>query len=148
MRLVRRKTRGTNEAQWDPMHPIPPQLVSGFDVVIHLSGEKVAGRWTESKKDRIRESRVFSTDFLAQALAKAENRPGVFLCASAIGYYGNRGERVSTERSLSGDALLSEVCREWEFAVAPASYAGLRTVSLRTGIVLSRSDGELQQMLL
>ena len=148
MRLVRRKARGAKEAQWDPMHPIPPQLVSGFDVVIHLSGEKVAGRWTESKKDRIRESRVFSTDFLAQALAKAENRPGVFLCASAIGYYGNRGDEVLTEASLSGDGFLSEVCREWEFAAEPASDAGIRTVSLRTGIVLSRNGGALKQMLL
>src|SRR5260370_10481182 len=111
MRLVPRKARGANEAQWGPMHPIPPQLVSGFDVVIHLSGEKVAGRWTESKKDRIRESRVFSTGFLAQALAKAENRPSVFLCASAIGYYGNRGDQVLTNASIAGHGFLPEVSR-------------------------------------
>jgi uncharacterized protein (TIGR01777 family) len=147
-RLVRRMARNNTERQWDPTRTIPPQLVSGFDAVIHLSGENIAGRWTEQKKCRIRESRVFSTDFLAQALAKAEHPPDTFICASATGYYGNRGDETLTEESVSGDGFLPEVCREWEFATETASDAGIRTVNLRTGIVLSRTGGALKQMLL
>src|SRR5690242_20362738 len=87
-RLVRREPRNQQEIRWDPMQPPPPQLVSGFDAVFHLSGESVAGRWTESKKRRIRDSRVISTRNLANAMAIAEKKPRTFLCASAIGYYG------------------------------------------------------------
>ena len=147
-RLVRQKPRSAKELQWDPTSPIPPDLVSGFDAVIHLSGENVAGRWTEQKKCRIRESRIFTTDFLAMALAKTERKPGTFICASAIGYYGNRGDEVLTEDSLSGDGFFPEVCREWEFATEPAADIGIRVVNLRTGIVLSREGGALKQMLL
>jgi uncharacterized protein len=147
-RLVRRKPGGPNELHWDPTGPISPGLVSGFDAVIHLSGENVAGRWTEQKKCRIRESRIFTTDFLAMALAKTERKPGTFICASAIGYYGNRGDEVLTEDSLSGDGFFPEVCREWEFAAEPAADAGVRVVNMRTGIVLSREGGALKQMLL
>ena len=147
-RLVRRKPSNDNEAQWDPTRTIFPDLVSGFDAVIHLSGENVAGRWTEQKKCRIRESRVFTTDFLAMALAKTERKPGTLICASAIGYYGNRGDGVLTEDSLSGEGFFPEVCREWEFATEPAADIGIRVVNLRTGIVLSREGGALKQMLL
>ena len=147
-RLVRRKAGGPNELQWDPTGPISPGLVSEFDAVIHLSGENVAGRWTEQKKCRIRESRIFTTDFLAMALAKTERKPSTFICASAIGYYGNRGDEVLTEDSLSGDGFLPEVCREWEFATEPAADSGIRVVNLRTGIVLSREGGALKQMLI
>ncbi len=87
IRLVRRSPRDSHEIRWQPMRPIPPELVSGFDAVIHLSGENIAGRWTEAKKQRIRDSRVVSTDHLAKALAGAEKRPATFICASAIGYY-------------------------------------------------------------
>ncbi len=147
-RLVRRKPRSAKELQWDPTSPIPPDLVSGFDAVVHLSGENIAGRWTEQKKCRIRESRIFTTDFLALALAKVANPPKTLICASATGYYGNRGDETLTEGSPSGDGFLPEVCREWEFATETASDAGIRTVNLRTGIVLSRSGGALKQMLL
>jgi len=147
-RLVRRKAGGPNELQWDPTGPISPGLVSEFDAVIHLSGENVAGRWTEQKKCRIRESRIFTTDFLALALAKVANPPKTFICAYAIGYYGNRGDEVLTDDSLSGEGFLPEVCREWEFATGPAADAGVRVVNLRTGIVLSREGGALNQMLL
>ena len=147
-RLVRRKPRDSSGVQWDPTRTIPPGLVSGFDAVIHLSGENIAGYWTEQKKCRIRESRIFTTDFLAQALAKAEQRPGTFICASAIGHYGNRGDEILTEESPSGDGFFPEVCREWELATEPAADAGIRVVNLRTGIVLSREGGALKQMLL
>jgi uncharacterized protein (TIGR01777 family) len=147
-RLVRHTSRAANEVVWNPVSPIPPSLASGFDVVIHLSGESVAGRWTQAKKRRIRDSRVVSSQNLSQALAVAEKEPAVFLCASAIGYYGNRGEEVLTEESPSGTGFLAEVSREWEAATKPASDAGIRTVNLRIGIVLSRNGGALKQMLL
>ena len=130
------------------MRVVPPALVSGYDTVIHLSGESVAGRWTASKKARIRESRVVSTKNLSQALAKTETPPKTFLCASAIGYYGNRGDEILTEECPSGTGFLSEVCREWEAATQAAATAGIRTVNLRMGIVLSRNGGALKQMLL
>ncbi len=130
------------------MRPIPPELVSGFDAVIHLSGESVAGRWTTSKKARIRESRAASTKNLSEALAKAERPPKAFLCASAIGYYGNRGDEVLTEECSSGAGFLAEVCREWEAATEPAIHTGIRTVNLRTGLVLSPNGGPLKPMLL
>ena len=147
-RLVRREPRNQHEVRWDPMQPIQPQLVSGFDAVIHLSGETVAGRWTENKKRRIRESRVISTRNLASALAHADKPPQTFLCASAIGYYGNRGDEVLTEDSRSGQGFLAEVSREWEEATGSAAQAGIRSVNLRIGVVLSRDGGALKQMLL
>jgi hypothetical protein len=147
-RLVRRDTKGPKDVQWDPMREIPPQLVSGFDAVIHLSGENIAGRWTEAKKRRIRDSRIVSTQNLSQALTSAKKKPGVFICASAIGYYGNRGDEILTEDSPSGRGFLAEVSREWESAANPAADAGIRTVNLRTGIVLSAEGGALKQMLL
>ena len=147
-RLVRRPAQDTREIQWDPMQPVPPNLVSGLDVVIHLSGESVGGRWTSSRTRRIRESRVLSTRHLSQALASAEKKPRVFLCASAIGYYGNRGDQILTEGSPGGTGFLADVCREWENATKPALEAGIRTLNLRIGIVLSREGGALKQMLL
>src|SRR5258708_26183902 len=130
------------------MRAIPPELVSGFDAVIHLSGENVAGRWTEAKKKRIRDSRVMSTLNLSNALVSAVQPPKTFVCASAIGYYGSRGDEILTEDSPGGSGFLSEVCREWEAATEPAGLAGIRTVNLRTGLVLSREGGALNQMLL
>jgi uncharacterized protein (TIGR01777 family) len=147
-RLVRNTSRAANEVVWNPMSPISPGLVSGFDAVVHLSGENVAGRWTSAKKRRIRDSRVVSTRNLSQALASAGKKPAVFLCASAIGYYGNRGEEILTEEGLAGTGFLPEVSREWEAATKPASDAGIRTVNLRIGIVLSRNGGALKPMLL
>jgi uncharacterized protein len=130
------------------MRPIPSELVSGFDAIIHLSGESIAGRWTAAKKARIRDSRVVSTKNLSDALAKSERPPKTFLCASAIGYYGNRGDEILTEESPSGTGFLSEVCGEWEAATHPAANAAIRTVNLRTGLVLSPDGGALTQMLL
>jgi uncharacterized protein len=147
-RLVRRLSRDAHELQWDAMRPVPPELISGFEAVIHLSGESVTGRWTEAKKNRIRQSRVASTQNLSQALANAEPRPKTFICASAIGYYGNRGDEILTEESVSGDGFLPEVCREWEAATKTANDAGIRTVNLRIGLVLSRDGGALKPMLL
>jgi uncharacterized protein (TIGR01777 family) len=148
IRLVRGETKKSNEVRWHPMHPIPPELVSGYDAIIHLSGESVAGRWTAAKKSRIRDSRVISTRNLSEAMARSANAPKTFLCASATGYYGNRGDEVLTEESPSGTGFLAEVCREWELATEPAARAGIRAVNLRTGLVLSKKGGPLKPMLL
>jgi uncharacterized protein (TIGR01777 family) len=147
-RLVRRETGDANEVRWDPMHAVPPDLVSGFDMIIHLSGESVAGRWTEAKKKRIRDSRVVSTQNLSNALAKAATPPKTFISASAIGYYGSRGEEILNEESPSGAGFLAEVCRQWETATEAVAHVGIRTVNLRIGLVLSPNGGALKQMLL
>ena len=147
-RLVRRSPQSANEIAWDPMRPVAATLVSGFDAVIHLSGESIAGRWTGAKKKRIRDSRVVSTENLARALALAAMKPSVFVAASAIGFYGDRGDEVLTEPSPGGEGFLSDVCREWEAATHAAFAAGIRVVNLRTGMVLSRKGGALPQMLL
>lgn len=147
-RLVRRDPVNELEIQWEPMQAVSPRTVSGFDAVIHLSGENVAGRWTQAKKQRIRDSRVISTRNLAEAIAHADTPPKTFLCASAIGYYGNRGDEVLTEESQVGEGFLASTCREWEEASEPAARAGIRVVNLRIGIVLSRQGGALKQMLL
>ena len=133
---------------WDPSAPIAPEAVSGFDAVIHLAGESIFGRWTAAKKRKIRDSRVAGTLNLAGALARAEQKPKVFVCGSAIGYYGNRGDEALSEQSATGTGFLAEVCREWEEAAMPAVEAGIRTAHLRTGIVLSPKGGALRAMLL
>jgi uncharacterized protein (TIGR01777 family) len=135
------------EIVWDPAAPIAPDAVSGFDAVIHLAGESIFGRWTAAKKRKIRDSRVAGTLHLASALAQAEQKPGVFVCGSAIGYYGNRSDEPLREESSAGAGFLAEVCREWEEAAAPAVQAGIRTAHLRTGIVLSSKGGALGAML-
>jgi hypothetical protein len=145
-RLVRAPARSEKELQWDPMREISPAQVSGFDAAIHLSGENVAGRWTAEKKRTIRESRVVSTRNLAWAMAKAEAPPQTFICASAIGYYGNRGDEILTEDSAPGTGFLPDVCREWE-AATHVGMVGIRVVNLRFGIVLSKDGGALKEML-
>jgi uncharacterized protein len=132
---------------WDPAQPISPDTVSGFDAVIHLAGESIIGRWTAAKKQKIRESRVAGTSNLAQALANTKEKPRVFVSSSAIGYYGDRGDEILKEESAAGTGFLPEVCREWEVATEAAAQAGIRTVQIRTGIVLSRAGGALAKML-
>ncbi len=121
--------------------------MSGFDAVIHLAGESVVGRWTEEKKKRIRDSRVQGTRNLAAALAQSEIKPRVLVCASAVGFYGNRGDEVLREESAAGRGFLPEVCREWENASRIAANAGIRTVNIRIGLVLSAQGGALGKML-
>lgn len=147
-RLVRREPRNQRELGWNPIAAVPPSLVSGFDTVIHLSGESVAGRWTRNKKKSIRDSRVMTSRNLATALAHTEKPPQAFLCASAIGYYGNRGNELLTEESPPGQGFLAGVSVEWEQATQAALEARIRVVNLRTGIVLSTAGGALRQMLL
>lgn len=134
---------------WDPIAgQIPADQLEGFDAVIHLAGEGVgAKRWTAAQKVRIRESRVVGTSLLARTLAGLKQRPQTFICASAIGYYGTRGDEVCTETSAPGDDFLADVCQAWEQASRPAAEAGIRTVNARIGVVLSPAGGALKKML-
>jgi len=110
-------------------------------------GESIVGRWSAAKKAKIRDSRVVGTRNLAEALAQAKSKPQVFVCSSAIGYYGDRGDEVLNEKTTAGAGFLAEVCRDWEAATQPASAAGIRTVQIRTGVVLSPKGGALGKML-
>jgi len=121
---------------------------TGVDAVVHLAGESIAsGRWTSEKKRRIRESRIRGTKQLSEQLASSKSKPSVFISASAIGYYGDRDDEILDESSALGVGFLPEVCKEWEEATRSAESAGIRTVHIRTGIVLSRTGGALKQML-
>jgi uncharacterized protein (TIGR01777 family) len=148
VRLVRGPATGNGQIAWDPAVAIAPEAVSGFDAVIHLAGESIFGRWTAARKAKIRDSRVAGTLNLARALARAEEKPKVFVCGSAIGYYGNRGDEVLRENSAPGTGFLAQTCQEWEEATTPAVQADIRTAHMRTGIVLSPKGGALKAMLL
>jgi uncharacterized protein len=149
--MVRRRfAGGPGEILWDPAsRHIDLKAMEGIDAVVHLAGENIAGgRWTEERKRKIRESRVAGTTLLATAISNLAQPPKVFLCASAIGYYGNRAEEIVTEDSLAGQGFLAEVCREWEDAARTANPKGIRIILLRIGIVLSREGGALAKMIL
>lgn len=147
-RLVRGPALGERQISWDPLKPATPESVSGFEAVIHLAGETIVGRWTAAKKARIRDSRVLGTSNLAAALAKAPYPPRTLITASAIGYYGDRGDKVLREDSPLGQGFLAEVCRGWEAATHSATSAGIRTLHMRFGMVLSAAGGALPKMLL
>ena len=145
-RLVR---RGSDGVMWDPARrTIDRAALTGFDAVIHLSGESVLGRWTAAKQAAIRSSRVDTTAFLATTLASLAQRPRVFVTASAVGYYGDRGDETLTENSQPGTGFLADVSRAWEAATEPAARAGIRTVQLRIGLPLTAAGGLLGQLLL
>lgn len=148
VRLVRR-TPISGEIQWDPIAgTIEANKLEGFDALIHLAGDPIAaGRWTPQKKARIRDSRVIGTQLLAESLARLTRPPKVFVCASAIGYYGNRGDEILTEESSPGSGFLGKVGQEWEKATEPAIQKGIRVVNLRFGIVMSPKGGALKLML-
>ncbi len=148
-RIVRRPARAANEVRWDPTSAaIAAATLEGTDAVVHLAGESLAdGRWTAAKKDRLRASRVGPTSFLARTLAGLGRKPGLLVSASAVGYYGNRGDEWLDETSPPGQDFLARLCVEWEEATAAAAAAGIRVVSLRTGIVLSTRGGALARML-
>jgi len=147
-RLVRGVAAKEGEIRWNPAWPPSSEAISGFDAVIHLAGETVVGRWTASKKTKIRDSRVTGTRNLVHALLEAKDRPRVLISGSATGYYGDRGDELLNELSTSGSGFLADVCREWEAAAQPAVNAGIRTALVRTGVVLSRDGGALKKMLL
>lgn len=148
--LVRTETKnGASGISWDPMEgEVDAGRLEGFDAVIHLAGENVAkGRWTESKKKKIRDSRIKSTQYLSAMLAGLSRPPKVFICASAIGYYGDRGDEDLFENSPPGKSFLAEVCSSWEKTTQMASDQGIRVVHLRIGVVLTPKGGALKRML-
>ena len=121
--------------------------LEGFDIIIHLAGENIFGRWTDIKKQRIFDSRVGSTKLLSKSLTKLSNPPSLLICASAIGYYGDRPNEYLTEESIPGKGFLSEVCQKWENATKDASEIGIRVVNTRFGVVLTPKGGILQKLL-
>jgi len=135
---------------WDPRRgELDRSSLEGFDAVVYLAGESIAdGRWTKEKKMRIRDSRVDGTQLLARSLSELDRPPRVFVGASAVGFYGDRGDDLLDESESSGDGFLAEVCREWEAAADPARDKGIRVVHLRFGVVLSGEGGALAKMLL
>jgi uncharacterized protein (TIGR01777 family) len=143
------RTKAAGSITWDPaVGTIDAAALEGFDAVVHLAGENIAaGRWSAAQKKRILDSRVQGTQLLSKTLAQLQRRPSVLVSASAIGFYGNAGDRVLTENSPAGSDFLSNVCREWERATEPAAKAGIRVVHLRTGIVLAAEGGALKKML-
>ena len=150
VRLVRGlSVAAGSEVSWDPEGGrLDPASLGGFEGVVHLAGESIAaGRWSESRKARIRESRVKGTRLLAEALTALPQPPRVFISASATGYYGDRGEEMLVEESPRGVGYLPEVCRAWEAATEPAARIGIRVVSLRFGVILSPAGGALAKML-
>src|SRR5947207_643005 len=148
-RLVRHYPSSHSEIEWSPdRYSIALARLEGFDAVINLAGEPIAeGRWTEEKKRRIRESRVKGTKLLGDALANLTQPPKTFICASAIGYYGDRGDEILTETSAPGKDFLAEVCVEWEQATALATEKGIRVVNTRFGVILDANGGALAKML-
>jgi uncharacterized protein len=152
IRLVRRAPAGPDEVAWDPLAPnggLAPGALDGLGAVIHLAGANVAGRrWTAAYKQEIRASRVQGTRALVSALTAVRTPPSVLLSGSAIGWYGDTGGREVDETSPAGSGFLPGVVRDWEAAARQAEQAGIRVVTMRSGLVLSRRGGVLGQLLL
>ena len=152
-RVLRLKRGGITDGDdigWDPAAGlIDAPALEGVDAVVHLAGEGISEKkWSDEQKRRILDSRVRGTSVLAGAIASRERKPSVFVSGSAIGYYGNRGDEVLTEDSAPGDDFLAGVVQAWEAETKPAIDAGIRTVHIRTGIVLAAHGGVLQRLLL
>ncbi|MFF5189536.1 TIGR01777 family oxidoreductase [Streptomyces sp. NPDC000345] len=143
VRLVRRAPRGADEVRWDPERGrVDAAGLAGCDAVVNLAGAGVGDRrWTDAYKQRIHDSRVHATAGLAKAVASLDEPPRVFVNGSAMGIYGETGERVVDEGAPAGTGFLPELCVEWEAAASPARDAGVRTVFTRTGLVVSRGGG-------
>jgi hypothetical protein len=147
--LVRRPPRSDAEVEWYPDRgSLALSRLEGTDAVVHLAGESIAsGRWTANKKQRIRDSRVQATTVLSEALANLKEPPGILISASAIGYYGDRGNLILTEATAPGNDFLAGVCVAWERATEAAAEKGIRVVNARFGIILSAEGGALAKML-
>jgi len=148
-RLVRGDARGPGEYRWDPAHgELDPAALEGISAVVHLAGENIAdGRWTAARRAAIRDSRVQGTAALARAIAAREDRPEVLVSASAVGYYGDRGDEPLSEEAGPGSGFLAGVCVEWEREAAEVERCGVRSVRLRLGVVLGPEGGALARML-
>jgi uncharacterized protein len=148
VRLVRRDPGGPDEVAWSPADgTIDTAALTGFEAFVNLSGANIGRRWTKSRKAEILESRVQATDLLARTAAALDPRPSALVSSTGVGIYGDRGDEVLTEESELGSGFLADVGRAWEAAAEPAREAGIRVVSFRQGIVLSRSGGALERLL-
>ena len=148
VRLVRREPTSPDEISWNPAAgAIDTAALTGVDAFVNLSGANIGRRWTGRRKAEILESRVQSTDLLARTAAALDPRPSVLVSSGGVGIYGDRGDEVLTEESELGSAFLADVGRAWEAAAEPAREAGVRVVSFRQGIVLSRRGGALERLL-
>jgi len=148
--VSRSEPRDASWVQWSVEDGFTdPTKLEGIDAVIHLAGESISGlRWTDEKKKAIRNSRVLGTRNIVDTISELERRPSVLIAASAVGFYGDRGDEILTEKSKSGKTFLADVCREWEAESRRAEDSGVRTVLLRTGLVMSKEGGALGTMLL
>lgn len=146
---ITRSPKGTEDIGWDPsQQKIDLAKLEGLDAVVHLAGDNIAtGRWTNEKRARIRSSRVDATRFLAESLTELERPPQHFVAASAIGYYGDRGDEIMTESSTPGVGFLAETCIDWEAASQPLLDAGLPVAHGRIGVVMTTAGGMLEKML-
>ena len=143
-----RRAPQSSHPHWDPESGQIDLTPAGpIHAAIHLAGENIAQRWTVKAKRRIRDSRVRGTQIISTALAKLPQKPGVLLCASATGFYGDRGDDLLTESSPPGTGFLADICQQWEAAAKPAIEAGIRVVNMRFGVVLARDGGALKKML-
>jgi uncharacterized protein len=148
IRLVRHKDAGPDEVPWDPATGALYQgALEGVDAVINLAAVSLSGVWTAARKKSIMESRVQTTRTLAEAIARMDSPPSVFISASAVGAYGSRSAEAITEETPRGEGFLADVCRVWEEAALPAREAGVRLVTPRQGIVISAAGGALPVML-
>ena len=150
VRLVRGGTTTADTIAWDPrVGTIDSAAFEGIDAVVNLAGAGIGDkRWTDARKQLILESRTRGTRLLADTISVLPKRPSVFVSASAVGYYGNRGDEELTEVSVAGDDFVAHVCTEWESATALATVSGIRVVTIRTGLVLSSKGGVLQRLLI
>lgn len=148
-RLVRRAPSGPDEVRWDPSRgEIDRAGLEGADAVVNLAGPGIGDkRWSDARKQELREARVRGTTLLAEALAGLDQPPRALISGSAIGYYGNRGDEKLTEKSKAGGDFLAELCVDWEAAAQPAVTAGIRVALIRTGIVLAPGGGALEKIL-
>jgi uncharacterized protein len=149
VRLVRREPTGAGEVRWDPARgDLDTTKLGGVDAMVNLSGESLGKRWTKTRRREILSSRVDSTSLLARTASALDPRPSALVVASAVGFYGDRGDEILTEESSGSMGFLPDVVRAWEAAANPAREAGIRVVHLRQGIVLSKDGGALKPMLL
>jgi uncharacterized protein (TIGR01777 family) len=147
--LVRHAPKSPKEIEWHPNQgTLTTANLEGMDAVVHLAGESIAsGRWTDEKKQAIRDSRIKSTTLLAEALDKLDAPPATLINASAIGYYGDRGDEILSERAAPGNDFLARVCADWEEATEAATRKNIRVVKARFGVILSTEGGALKKML-
>lgn len=148
--LTRSAPADSSAVQWDPAAgELDPAALEGFDAVVHLAGEGIGDRrWNEAHKRRVRDSRIQGTTLLSRRLAELKEPPPVLLSASAIGYYGDRGDEALTENAPAGDGFLAGVVQAWEESTAPARDAGIRVVTMRSGLVLDGGGGVLKRQLI